>query len=255
MRFEEEDVAVEDLAFDDARTRRGVDRKAEGTDGDFAIVADEDRGSEAPDEAPPRAGGSWPDDGVILLQRGLVSGLWSGADFAMEFVSVGVVKERLEQGVCRLDDADGIGCEDGWEPFLPVVVAAFDFAFCLRSGSVAEGDAVKLEGGTELSESVWRVGEKERVIIDVKSQRQTVREKGRGEEIQMSGERLGAVKAGTSIEARGIVENVEEHLFILAAREESVRRRIVLPECAEITNRQRRTGFAGDLKRVSGARL
>lgn len=128
---------------------------------------------------------------------------------------------------------------------MPVVVAAFDFAFCLRSGSVAECDAVKLESSTELSESVWRVGEKERVIIDVKSQRQTVREKGRGEEIQMSGERLGAVKTSACIEARGIVENVEEHLFILAAREERVRRGIVLPECAEITNLPAANGLCG----------
>ena len=96
MGFEEEDVAVEKLAFDDAGARRGVDGKAKGADGDFAIVADKDGGSEGPDESPPRAGGSGTDDGVFSLQSGLVGGLWSGADFAMELAFVGVVKERLE---------------------------------------------------------------------------------------------------------------------------------------------------------------
>ena len=178
----------------------------------------------------------------------MVGGVWSGAEFAMDLALVGVGKERLEQGVCGLQSADGIGCEDGREALLPVVVAAFDFAFCLGSGSVAEGDAVKLEGSAELSESVRRVGEKERVIIDVKSQRQTVREKSRGEEIQMSGQRLGAVKTSASIEACGIVENVEEHLFVLAAWKESVRRRIVLPKRAEITDLPAANWFCGCFK-------
>ena len=44
------------------------------------------------------------------------------------------------------------------------MVAAFDFAFCLWGGSVAEGDTVKSESLAELGESVREVGEKEGVI-------------------------------------------------------------------------------------------
>ncbi len=72
-----------------------------------------------------------------------------------------------------------------------------------------------------------------------------MRVEGRGEEIQMSGERFGRVKTSACIEARGIVENVEERLFILAAREKRVRRGIVLPECAEITNLPAANGLCG----------
>lgn len=68
---------------------------------------------------------------------------------------------------------------------MPVVVATFDFAFCLRSGSVAEGDAVKPESLAELGESVRDVGEKEGVIIDIKRKREAVGEEGAGEKMEV----------------------------------------------------------------------
>ena len=108
---------------------------------------------------------------MILRESGLVGGVWSGADFAVEFVVIGVGEELFDESVCRGDGADGFGGEDRRQTFLPVVVTAFDFAFCLWGGSVAEGFA-------ELGESVWEVGEKEGVIIDIEGEREAVSEEG-----------------------------------------------------------------------------
>ena len=48
--------------------------------------------------------------------------------FAVDFVGVGVEEELVEQGVGGFDGEDLVGGEQGREPLLPVVVAAFDFA-------------------------------------------------------------------------------------------------------------------------------
>ena len=61
--------------------------------------------------------------------------------------------------------ADAVGGQERDEAFLPVVVTAFDFALGLGSGRVAQGDAVEVQGGSELGEGVGCVGEKEGVIM------------------------------------------------------------------------------------------
>ena len=72
-------------------------------------------------------------------------GVGCGADFAMDFGPVGVGEECVEECVCGLDGVDGVGGQERRKTFLPVVVEAFDFAFCLRRGGVAQGDAIKVE--------------------------------------------------------------------------------------------------------------
>ena len=101
---------MEDTA-DDAGARRGIDGEAKVADGDGAVVGDADGGSDAPDEAPPRAGGRGADGGVFLSESGLVGGVRSGVDFAVNFGEVGVCDELVEQGVCGVDGVDGLGCE------------------------------------------------------------------------------------------------------------------------------------------------
>ena len=86
---------------------------------------------------------------------GLVRGL---AEFAMDFMLVGVGQELVEQLVGSGEFGDVVGGEERDEAFLPVVVAAFDFAFGLWSWSVAELDAVEVQGGAELGEGVGVVG-------------------------------------------------------------------------------------------------
>ncbi len=185
---------------------------------------------------------------MVLGDGGVAGGKRGGADFAMEFTFVGVAEEVCEQEVCRLDGADGVSGEDGREAFLPVVVTAFDFAFRLRSWSEAEGDAVEPERLAELGKSIRRMSEKERVVIDVEGQRQAVEEENGGEKIEMGSERFGGVKASASVEAGGVVEDVEEHLFLRAIREEGVRSRIVLPEGTEIADLPATDRFCGLFK-------
>jgi hypothetical protein len=125
------------------------------------------------------------------------------------------------------------------------VVATFDFAFCLRSGSVAEGDAVKPESLAELGESVWEVGEKEGVIIDIKRKWEAVGEEGAREEIEVRRKVFGMVDAGTGIEAGGVVDDVEKGIFTRVSGEPSVRCSIVLPERPEVADLPSADGFIG----------
>lgn len=235
MLFEKEDVAIEAETADDAGSRGSIDGKAQGTDGDGAVVGDAKCGTLAPNEGPPGAGGSGADDEMVFCEGGGPCGVGSGADFAVELVLVGVGEQGLEKDVGGSDGGDGIGGEDRRETFLPVVVTALDFALCLGSGRVAEADAVEGKRGPKLRQRVGGVSEKEGVIIDVKGQRKTVGEKGGGQEIQVRQKRFGRIKAGC-IEPGGVVENIEQDLFFRAAGEEGMRGGIVLPKCAEIAD-------------------
>jgi hypothetical protein len=244
-RFEEENVAVWEAAAGEAGARWSVDGKAEGADGDFAVVADTDGGTEAPDEAPPRAGRRRAEFGTVLGESELVCGVGSGAEFAVDFVGVGVCEELIEERVGGFEGEDVVGGEQRREAFLPVVVAALDLAFGLRSGRVAQGDAVKMESLAELGEGVRGVGEKEGVVIDVEGEREAVGEEDAGEEIEVSHERLARVKTGAGVEAGGVVEDVEEGLFLQLAWEPGVGRGVVLPERAEVAGLPAADGFGG----------
>jgi hypothetical protein len=58
------------------------------------------------------------------------------------------------------------------QAFLPVVMPAFIFAFGLECRRVAEGDAIAVQRGSELSERLGRVGKERGVIVHVESQGQ-----------------------------------------------------------------------------------
>ena len=115
-------------------------------------------------------------------------------------------------------------------------MATFDFAFCLWSGCEAKGDAVKSESLAELGKGAGDVGEKEGVEIDIKRERESVREECAGEKMEVCGEVFGRVNTGTSVEACGVVDDVEKGIFTGVAGEPSVRRSIVLPKCAEVAD-------------------
>jgi hypothetical protein len=76
-----------------------------------------------------------------------------------------------------------IGGQEGRQAFLPEVVAAFDFAFGLRGGSIAQGHAVEVEGGAQLGQGVGVVGVEEGMVVHVKDQGQAVGAKDSGEEV------------------------------------------------------------------------
>ena len=84
--LEEEEAAVVEERAQDAGAGRSVDGKAQGADGDFAVVASAPGGAQAPEEAPPGAGWRGADAGVFLGE----GGVGGGAGFPMEFVRIGV---------------------------------------------------------------------------------------------------------------------------------------------------------------------
>ena len=87
--FEGEAVAVVEDAAEDVGAGRRVDGKAQGADGDFAIVADAHGGAQAPYEAPPGAGWRGADAGVFLGESGVVGGVGGGGEVPVEFVMKG----------------------------------------------------------------------------------------------------------------------------------------------------------------------
>ena len=231
--------------MDETGAWRSVHGEAEGADGGFAVVADADGGAEAPDETPPGAGRRRAEFGAVLGEGEAVGGVWSGAEFAVDFVGVGVGEKLIEEGVGGFEGEDLVGGEQGREAFLPVVVAALDLAFGLGSGGVAQGDAVKVEGLAELGEGVRGVGKKEGVAVDAEGEREAVGEEDTGEEIEVGEERLARVKTGAGVEASGVVEDVEEGLFLKGAWQPGVWRGVVLPERAEVAGLPAADGLGG----------
>lgn len=68
---------------------------------------------------------------------------------------------------------------------MPVVVAAFDFAFSLRGWSIEQVDAVEVEGLAELGEGGGIVGVEEGVVVHIEDQGQTVGLEDAGEEVEV----------------------------------------------------------------------
>jgi len=124
-----EDVSVWAQAADDFGAGRGVNGLAQGTDRDHAVIADADAGLLAPDIGPPRAGWSGAEDGTVLSQGLGECSLWGGAQFAMDLVLIGMEPELVQEAVGSFQVQDVISGQERGQAFLPVVVAAFDFAF------------------------------------------------------------------------------------------------------------------------------
>ena len=160
---EDGDVAVGVEAVDEAGAWRGLDAQAQGACGDATVRVDFEGRAEAEDVGPPRALWGGAKDGAVFLLGALPGGERSHGQFAMALVGVAVEAEVGEQGVGAVEVGDGFCGEEGGEAVLPVLMAAFDFAFGLRGGGVAEADVIEAQGLAELGESVRDAGEKEAV--------------------------------------------------------------------------------------------
>ena len=125
-----------------------------GPDGHFAVVADADAGALAPDKGPPRAGVSRAQHRAFFGEGLGADGLGCGPDFAVDFMGVGRRHQLIQELVGTTEFEDVIGGQEGGQAFLPVAVAAFDFALGLGRGGVAEVHAVEVEGGAQLGEGV-----------------------------------------------------------------------------------------------------
>ena len=237
------DVTVRAKAAEDGGSWRCSDGVALVADGDFAVVTDADAGLLTPDVGPPRTLRGGTDHGALFGEGLLVGGVGCLAEFAVGFVLVGVGNELVEQlvGPGQFDNA--FGGQKGDESFLPVVVAALDFAFGLGRGGVEEFDAVEVEGRAELGEGVGVVGVEEGVEIHVEGQGQAVGLEGAGKEVEVGQEGFGGIESRAGVEACGIVEDFEEGLLVGRAGQEGVGRGVVLPEGAVVAGLPAFDGF------------
>ena len=162
----------------------------------------------------------------------LPSGGWGGAEFAMDFMLVDVGQELVEQAVSAFEFQDAVRRQEGRQAFLPVVVAAFDFALGLRGGGVAQGHAVEVEGGPQLSQGVRVVGVEEGMVVDIEDQGQAVGLEAAREEIEVSQQRFSWIEAGAGVVAGGVVQEVKEGLFIGVVGQPGMGADVVLPQSA-----------------------
>ena len=203
---EEGKITIGVGAADDFGTGRPVDGQALGTDGDATIVADLNRSALTPDIGPPGTARIGTQEGALFLQGPLPGGVGGGGNLAMFFVGVTMEAQLVEQGIGGIEGGDVFGGKKGGQTPLPVAMGALDFAFGLRRGRVAQGDAVKMQGGPELGKSLGRAGEEKGMIIDVESHGQAVRGEGPGEQIKVTQEIFVRVKPGGGNDAAVIVD-------------------------------------------------
>ena len=168
---------------------------------------------------------------------------------------IDVREELVEQTVGTFEFDDVIGSEKWWEAFLPVVMAAFDFAFGLRGWRIAELDAVKVEGLAELGEGIGVMGVKEGMEVHIQGERQAVGFEDCGEEVQVGQKGFGGIEACADIEARGIVQDVEEDLFVGIVWQPGMGAGVILPECAQIAGLPAFDGFGRGFVTGVGGKL
>lgn len=237
------DVPIGAQATDDGGAGWGVNGLALGGDGHLAVIADPDAGLLAPDKWPPRTSWRGSQDRAFVREGLGARGVRGGAQFAMDFVLVGVAQELVEQAVGPDEFADLIGGQERGEAFLPVVMAALDFAFGLGRGRIKQFDAVEVKGLAQLGKGVGVVGVEEGVKVHVESQRQSVRLESPGEEIKMRQQGFAGVEACAGVVTGGVVQNIEQHLFFRLAGQPGVGAGVVLPERAGVAGLPAFYGF------------
>ena len=212
-------------------------------------------GAETEDVGPPRTLWGGAKDGAVFLLGALPGGERSHGEFAMALVGVAVEAEIGEEGVGAVEIGDGLCGEERREAVLPVLVAAFGFAFGLRRGGVAEADVVEAQGRAEpfrqapvrlrsgpepverqgpepaegLGEGVGHAGKKEAVAVHVEGKREAVGEEGARQEVEVGEEVFGGINAGTDAAAATVIEHVEQGQ-VGALRPPAVRGGVELPE-------------------------
>src|SRR5689334_9260584 len=103
-------------------------------------------------------------------------------------------QQLIQQMVGRFELENVVSSQQRWQPFLPVVMASFDFAFGLWGGRVAQGHAVEVQRGAELSEGIGCVSEEKGVVVHVESQGQAVGLENARQEVQVRRERFARVE-------------------------------------------------------------
>jgi hypothetical protein len=105
----------------------------------------------------------------------------------MNFVSVVVRPQGVDVRIGNMDFVDLFAGEVGRQPALPELVFAFDFAFGLRRGGVAQADVIELESPAQLREGVRVLSEEEAVVIDIELEGPSVSQESSGQEVVSPG--------------------------------------------------------------------
>jgi hypothetical protein len=82
------------------------------------------------------------------------------------------------------------------------------------------------------------------VVVHVEDQREAVGLEDAGEEVEVGQEGFGGIEACAGVEAGGVVEDVQEDLFVGAAGQPGVRGGVILPERAVVAGLPAFDGFA-----------
>ena len=78
-------------------------------DRDFAVVTDADARLLAPDVGPPRTSWNWAQDRPFFGQSLVDGGLQGGAQFAVDFMLIGMSEQLRQQGVGTTQFEDLVG--------------------------------------------------------------------------------------------------------------------------------------------------
>jgi hypothetical protein len=229
-------------------TRRVFESEALGADGYAAIGADFDVRADAPNKGPPGAAWGRPEDGAFLL-AGKFPGLeGSHAQFPMDLVGVAMEPQSVDVRVGEFDLGDCFAGEIRWQPALPELVLALDFALGLGCRGIKQANVVEFEGPAQLGERLRCFVEEEGVIIDIDLQWPAVTQKSGGKEIKVGQEEFPLIELGADEQAAAIIEHVEHGKVPGTAGEPIVERGVQLPEFADLgalPAPHRRKGLAG----------
>ncbi|TNC94765.1 MAG: hypothetical protein FD118_4209 [Rhodocyclaceae bacterium] len=210
-----------------------ADAQAFVADGHAAIGADLDGRADAPEVRPPRAarGGA---QHAALFPLGRTGGGVGGAlEFAMDFVGVAVTTQVRQERVGRRRCGDGFGGEERGQAALPVLVLALDLALGLGRARVAQGDAIEVQGGSELRQGVGALRKEKAVAVHIEFERQAMFGEGGGEEVKVSQEIFTVINGGASADARTVIEEIQQGIKFFVAGEPAMGRGVQLPERAD----------------------
>src|ERR1017187_6536849 len=89
------------------------------------------------------------------------------------------------------------------------------------------------------------MGVEEGVVVNIEGQRQAMSLEGAREKVKMSQQCFAGVEASPRVKASGIIQEVQEGLFVGRGRKPGVRAGIVLPESPQVTGLPAFDGLGG----------
>lgn len=227
------DITVGMETMKDVSAGRDAGTQTLGANGDATVGADFQRRAHTPDVRPPGATRCWTQDRAIFA-AGFMSGrIGSAAQFAMDLLGVAMPAQFGQKCVGGFRGSDVFGSEQSGQPTLPVLVLTFDFAFGLGSAGVTQGNAIEVQGGSELSQRLGTLWEEKAMAVHVEFKRQTMFSEGSGKKVQVGQQVFGMINLGAGADAGAVIQQVKQRIISFVAREPTVRGGVELPERAD----------------------